>query len=315
MLQLETTLEMPPPKAARKPIQTKDIAVIIATRGRPEIVKELVKDIAQQSKPPDHVFVIATRPEDVWELDRAQPNLTIEIGRTGLTKQRNDGLALAGAKFSYVVFFDDDFIPSRFWLERVFEIFESRPDVAGITGTVLEDGTTTAGVPLNEARSIVRLHDTAADQSGALHDKLAYGGNMGSNMAFRYSALRNIAFDERLPLYAWLEDHDFRGQVERHGRVLRADALWGVHLGHKPGRLRGVMLGYSQIANPLYLAKKGTVPKPYLAKLITKNVVINAVRSLWPEPFVDRKGRLFGNMLALADLVRGRMSPERVLEL
>jgi GT2 family glycosyltransferase len=315
MLQLETTLEMPPPKVARKPVQTKDIAVIIATRGRPEIVKELVKDIAQQSKPPDHTFVIATRPEDVWELDRAQPNVTVEIGRTGLTKQRNDGLALAGAKFSYIVFFDDDFVPSRFWLERVFEIFESRPDVAGVTGTVLADGTTTAGVPLNEARSIVRLHDTGPHQDGMLHDKLAYGGNMGSNMAFRYSALRNIAFDERLPLYAWLEDHDFRGQVERHGRVVRADALWGVHLGHKPGRLRGVMLGYSQIANPLYLAKKGTVPKPYLAKLITKNVVINAVRSLWPEPFVDRRGRLIGNIVALADLVRGRMSPERVLEL
>src|SRR5215212_6785100 len=60
MLQLETTHEMPPPKVARKPVQTKDIAVIIATRGRPEIVKELVKDIAQQSKPPDHTFVSET---------------------------------------------------------------------------------------------------------------------------------------------------------------------------------------------------------------------------------------------------------------
>src|SRR5215203_2897289 len=132
---------------------------------------------------------------------------------------------------------------------------------------------------------------------------------------FVNSAVRNIRFDERLPLYAWLEDHDFRGQIERHGRVVRADRLWGVHLGHKQGRVRGVTLGYSQIANALYLAKKGTVPKLYLAKLVTKNLLINAVRSVRPEPFVDRRGRLLGNIFALADFVRGRIAPERALEL
>jgi len=30
---------------------------------------------------------------------------------------------------------------------------------------------------------------------------------------------------------------------------------------------------------------------------------------------VDRRGRLQGNLLALADLARGRITPERVLEL
>jgi GT2 family glycosyltransferase len=297
------------------PVRTHDIAVIISTRGRPAIVDALVEQLSEQTRPPDHVFVIGTKADDIAGLNQERDRLTVQVGRTGLTLQRNDGLALAGSRFSLIVFFDDDFVPSRFWLERMSEIFESRPDVAGVTGTVLADGTTTAGVSLNEARSIVRLRDTDSRHGGMLHDKLAYGGNMGSNMAFRYSALRGLAFDERLPLYAWLEDHDFRGQIERHGHVVRADALWGVHLGHKHGRLRGVMLGYSQIANTVYLAKKGTVPKPYLAKLAGKNVLINAVRSLRPEPFVDRRGRLIGNMIALGDLLRGRLAPERVLEL
>src|SRR5215210_1884016 len=195
------------------------------------------------------------------------------------------------------------------------DIFESRPDIAGLTGDILADGTTTAGVPLDVARSMVRLRDSQPTHTGILHEKIAYGSNMGCNMAFRYSALRNKRFDERLPLYAWLEDHDFRGQIERHGRVVRADDLWGVHLGHKQGRVRGVTLGYSQVANVVYLAKKGTVPKPYLAKLMSKNLLINAVRSLRPEPFVDRRGRLLGNMIALADIARGRIAPERILEL
>src|SRR5215212_6836847 len=128
MLQLETTLELPAAKSVRQPVRAMDVAVIIATRGRPAIVNELVKELAQQSKAPAHTFVIATRAEDVSQLNVDRPHLTVQIGRTGLTMQRNDGLALAGSQFSYIVFFDDDFIPSRFWLERMIGIFESNPD-------------------------------------------------------------------------------------------------------------------------------------------------------------------------------------------
>ena len=180
---------------------------------------------------------------------------------------------------------------------------------------MLADGATTAGIGPDEAQAITRQRDSNPSHAGILHERVGYGGNMGCNMAFRYSALRSITFDERLPLYAWLEDADFRGQVVRHGRMVRSDGLWGVHLGHKQGRVRGVTLGYSQIANAVYLAKKGTVPTAYLANLATKNLLSNTVRSLRPEPFVDRRGRLLGNIIALADLVRGRIAPERVLEL
>jgi hypothetical protein len=42
---------------------------------------------------------------------------------------------------------------------------------------------------------------------------------------------------------------------------------------------------------------------------------MNIVHSPRPEPYVDRRGRLRGNLLALADLVRKRIAPERVLDL
>jgi len=295
--------------------RAKGTAIIISTRGRPDIVNALIRQIAEQSKPPEHIFVIASKADDVAGLNQNQEHLTVQIGRTGSTFQRNDGLALAGSRFSYIVFFDDDFVPSRFWLERMSEIFELRPDIAGLTGTVLADGTRTAGIRLDDAQSMVRLRDSNPSHSGILHERFSYGSNIGCNMAFRYSAMRGITFDEGLPLYAWHEDSDFRGQIERRGLVARADALWGVHLGHKQGRGRGVTLGYSQIANSVYLAKKGTVPTRFLAKIASKNLVINAVRSFWPEPFVDRRGRLRGNIIALADIVRGRIAPERILEL
>jgi GT2 family glycosyltransferase len=290
-------------------------AVIVSTRGRPDIVNALVEQLDGQTKIPAHVFVIGTSSADIARLDQTRTNLTAVVGREGSSSQRNDGLALAGSRFSSIVFFDDDFVPSRFWIERMEAVFAAHPDIAGLTGIVLADGTTTAGIGLDDACASVRAHDAHPDGAVRILDGLNYGGNMGCNMAFRASALEGITFDERLPLYAWLEDADFRSQVEKRGRVVRVEGLWGVHLGHKQGRGRGVTIGYSQIANAIYLGRKGTVPKAHLAKLAARNFAANLVRSIRPEPFVDRRGRLRGNLLAMADYVRGRVKPERILEL
>src|SRR4051812_46701449 len=67
-------------------------AVIVSTRGRPGILKALVEQLAQQSKPPEHLFVVASRAEDIAASNPNQDNLTIHIGRTGSSLQRNDGL-------------------------------------------------------------------------------------------------------------------------------------------------------------------------------------------------------------------------------
>jgi hypothetical protein len=87
--------------------------------------------------------------------------------------------------------------------------------------------------------------------------------------------------------------------------------LWGVHLGHKAGRGRGVTLGYSQIANAVYLANKGTVPTSHLLSGAVRNFLSNVVKSVRPEAYVDRRGRLVGNIIALSDVARGSFTPER----
>jgi hypothetical protein len=48
---------------------------------------------------------------------------------------------------------------------------------------------------------------------------------------------------------------------------------------------------------------------------IARNMAMNVARSVYPEPYVDRRGRLCGNILALRDLIAGRMIPERILDL
>jgi hypothetical protein len=124
-----------------------------------------------------------------------------------------------------------------------------------------------------------------------------------------------LRFDERLPLYGWLEDLDLSTRLSRRGTLYHASALRGVHRGVKRGRTSGVRFGYSQIANPLYLLVRGRAPVHYAFANICRNLAANLLRVSKPEPWVDRKGRLKGNGLAAWDLVRGRLKPERILEL
>jgi hypothetical protein len=116
-------------------------------------------------------------------------------------------------------------------------------------------------------------------------------------------------------LYGWQEDIDFTSQLRRYGRVVGFNTIIGVHLGLKAGRVSGVRFGYSQIANPTYLISKGTVPATFALDLMARNIAANLLRSLWPEPWIDRRGRLRGNLLAVGHLMMGRIEPEYILKI
>lgn len=137
----------------------------------------------------------------------------------------------------------------------------------------------------------------------------------GCNMAVRMDAVSRggIRFDEKLPLYGWQEDVDFCRRLAPQGRIVWSPALRGVHLGSKRGRSPGLRLGYSQVANPPYLIGKGTVSRSWALRLIGRNIAANLLGSLRTQGLVDRRGRLRGNLVALRDMVLGRMSPDRIL--
>lgn len=135
-------------------------------------------------------------------------------------------------------------------------------------------------------------------------------------MAVRLSPILEhaLAFDEQLPLYGWLEDVDFSRSIARYGRSVRVEGARGVHLGVRSGRQPGRRLGYSQVANPVYLIRKGTMSKGRAIAQIGRNILANTRGLLFNDRLIDRWGRLNGNLLALSDLLIGRASPSRILE-
>jgi GT2 family glycosyltransferase len=290
------------------------IVVGIATAGRRDILAETLRHIGLQSRLPDMVYVCPSTDADVdrESLDGLDIPVRIVAGNKGSCAQRNAILDVAGDA-DVIVFFDDDFLPAVSFLAETERLFSGNPEIIAATGRVLVDGIHGPGLSVAEGLDIL-AQDDGADAVGPF--ETVYN-TYGCNMAFRVSAITQdgTRFDENLPLYGWQEDVDFCRRLAGKGAIVQSPALRGVHLGHKRGRTSGLRFGYSQVANPVYLVGKRTVSLKWALRLMGGNIAANVVGSLKPQGIVDRRGRLKGNMIAIFDMVTGRMKPQRVLGL
>jgi GT2 family glycosyltransferase len=297
---------------AESPLARMRVAVGIATRGRPEILAETIGDLEKQSRRPDSIWVAYSDPSDIADLPVRFPHVHLIQTRLGLTVQRN-AILDALSNEDVLTFLDDDFFLHRDYLAVIEDVLISHPHIVATTGKLLADGINGAGFTVSRAKSII-----ARARGLRRVNKLTSVFNAyGCNMSMRMEPIRThrLRFDENLPLYGWYEDVEFSRQLARHGDIVRVRNACGVHLGAKVGRQSGVKLGYSQVANPFYLARKRSVGWEYAVASMVSRSMKNLVRSAAPEPFVDRLGRLQGNLKGWRELVEGTISPTRILEL
>lgn len=289
------------------------IAVGIPTTGRPAVLVEVLRELQSQTRPADRVLVCCARPADIAALNSQVRGVEVFLSAPGSSRQRNRILD-AAEDCDVVVFFDDDFLPQPTYLEVMERLFAARADLVVATGHVLADGACGPGLSLAEGRAILRADQFTGDACAASPTHNGYG----CNMAVRLGVARrhDLRFDEHLPLYGWQEDSDLSRRLARHGAVLLSEAARGVHLGVKQGRTSGLRFGYSQMANPLYIARRTELYSlRHALGQMARNLAANVLHALSPEPWIDRRGRLRGNLIAVADLLRGRLDPERVLDL
>ncbi|QFI69922.1 glycosyltransferase family 2 protein [Sinorhizobium alkalisoli] len=285
------------------------MVVIIATFGRKEQLARLLKHLERQERLPDEVIVSVPDETDIVAHETTRFPFSIVAGKRGLCAQRNQALDLALGRSDVITFFDDDFIPQHNYLRLLEAAFQKNHEWAVVMGHVVKDGAKTAGLTWTEGIEALAADAELPPREPKVADHI---GAYGCNMSIRARLIGRLRFDERLVLYGWQEDIDFTSQLRRLGRVVELSTLRGVHLGLKAGRVSGERFGYSQVANPIYLIRKGTVPASFALPLMGRNITANLVRSLWPEPHVDRRGRLRGNFTALAHVLRGRIEPEYI---
>jgi GT2 family glycosyltransferase len=288
------------------------IAVVMATIGRPHTCLRTINRLAAQSRRPDRVLVVGVSPADIAELSQAEIPVEAYLGPKGSCHQRNHALAILRNDADLVLFIDDDFVPAERYLANAEALFREHPDVVGATGRIIADGAKGRGLSFEQAEAMIAADSAVGHHGAAIRPRRAL---YGCNMVLRATAIADLRFDENLPLYAWQEDIDFSYRVGEKGRLVDCAAMAGVHMGEKAGRTSGRRLGYSQVANPIYLLRKGTIDPEEVWRVMPRNVTANLVRSLKPEPWIDRRGRLFGNILAFRDHLTGRLHPRRILEM
>ena len=285
------------------------IFVMVATVGRAEVTLRTVDRLALQTRKPDGIVVVGAQASDIAGVEQARGNPEIHLGERGVCNQRNRGLDIIGDRADVVIFFDDDFVPAEDFIEQTAKLFAERPNLVGATGRLIADGVHGVGLTVDEGVALIEA-DTHPPSFETVSQAL-----YGCNMIIRLAAAQGLRFDPALPLYGWQEDIDFTFQLGRRGDMVKSSLLRGVHLGAKGGRSPGARLGYSQIANPIYLLRKRTIPPALARRIMWRNLAANLVRSLKPESHIDRRGRAKGNLLAIKDLALGRLDPRRILEM
>jgi len=289
------------------------IAIAIATAGRREGLSETIGYLRRQTRPADAFYVCPASDADldISCLDGFPSPTHVVKGPRGLPAQRNAILRQMGNE-DIVIFFDDDFLPEPTFMAELERLYANHPDVLVATGHVVADGIKGHGISLEDALATIAALPPLPE-SELRPSYSAYG----CNMAVRIDVARQagIEFDETLPLYGWWEDVDFSRRLAPLGRIVTCNRMRGVHQGSKKGRTPGKRVGYSQVANILYMKRKGSIAATMAFRQIFRNMAANLAGSLLPEPWIDRRGRLAGNLIAVGDVIKGRIDPQRILEL
>lgn len=284
---------------------------MLASAGRPELLRRVLDNVSM-SRDVEFVGVVSVPDESSLPSDSsALAGWQIVTGARGLAAQRNAGLDVL-QEIDVVVFFDDDAVVRADYLAEALDFLAAHPDVVGLTGRVLLDGAASGEIDQELAEEVLVRSELEPRAHGWRATRELYG----CNFAVRLSAVPGLRFDDALPLYSWLEDHDVARRLMKVGSLAKVDDCVIVHRGAASGgRQSHWRLGYSQVMNPVHLWRKGSFPAWLMAWEIFRPSAKNLVQSAGGAHVDWRRQRLQGNALAWVDLLHGRVTPERITEL
>jgi hypothetical protein len=110
------------------------IGLIIASYGRPELVRQLLSTIERQARVPDQIVVSVVTEKDFEAGSATNPKVDVVYSSPGLCAQRNKGLGFLQDRVDVVLFIDDDFWMSETYIAELERIFSTNEDIVAVTG-------------------------------------------------------------------------------------------------------------------------------------------------------------------------------------
>ena len=288
-----------------------NVSALICSYKRPAVLHDTVCSLLRQHYPPLEIVICCPSTDHILEETLALPIVRFVLSQRGSTLQRNAALDAVNPATDLVAFFDDDIELCPSYLSNMVSLFVAKSDIMLSSGYMIADGGRGEAVSRQEALALCKLSESVINQSELFQTSpLDYG--YGCNMVVRSSRALSCRFDERLALYAWLEDSDYSYHCTRgcHPPVTNMLAK-AVHLGWRGGRISGLQMGYAQITNPVYLWRKAGVFtfRHLFIQYWMRCMIANCVGVIWGKAEDDRFNRLRGNGIALWRLATGKCDP------
>ena len=294
-------------------------AVIIASSGRPSVLSDTVASLHSQSYKITQLIIVTPRESDAERSTLSSYDATFVVGPDGLTTQRNAGIRQLASDIDWVAFFDDDLELHCDYLLEACRFLQRNPSVAALSGFLMADG----NISREQARSLIfGYHGLSTKRVACFRNHGPLHMLYGCNMVIRRSLLDYECFDESLPRYSYAEDYDLSVRLMNYGHVGRFSRCVAVHLQHSGGRISGKSIGYSMIANNWYFLRKRVThlsfPMNYIRfvlVIVFKRILLNGTAWISRKTERDPRGQLQGNLLAVRDILIGKSSPSRILDL
>ena len=260
------------------------LSVLIATKGRPEPLRQTLASLFAASPLPYEVIVVDGDRDLSAKLVAAEagnglgpPGVTYLPSPSGLTLQRNVGLKAATG--DVVVFLDDDVDVDPALFAALAAAYDDG-GVVGATGRVVEEAPRRFGNTRSLARRALFFGEEGTMTRFGYPRRLQ-GTDTERNVEFmpgclmsaRLDVASQLGFDEALHGYALAEDEDFSYRLSQVGRIryVPQAVVWHKNLGMRSSTVR--RFNRDIVVNRTYLFRKNFKATP-LARLQFAGMVL-----------------------------------------
>jgi len=294
------------------------VALIIATKDRPEELSKLLTSLSRQSYYPDQIIVVdGSQPPlgDLIEKFSFMNIVSLRVFPPSGTKQRNAGILSVEKGISLVGFVDDDVVFEPESVERMMTYWESAPQSVGgasfnrvnhpaLTGEWLKRSLLLEKLGLYNRKEGLVLSSGFQIMYGAA-EKTTFIQWLGTTASvWRKEIFENFKFDEWFSGYSYLEDLDFSYRV---GKVRRLAIVADAPYYHHPspvGRPRDFIFGKKEVLNRFYFVRKHQELSVGKCCLTLVSRMILSFFLLFYERRMSYANRLLGNFAGFLESVK-----------
>ncbi len=292
------------------------LALVIATKDRPNELRRLLLSVRRQTRRPEQIIIVDGGAAPVGDVVGAFDDLNITYRRSlppSSSRQRNEGIDLAGPDITLIGFLDDDCVLEDDSIRAMMDFWVTvYDDVAGASFNMLNhppsDFFRLKRLPFVKRLGIYSIDPGHVLPSGfqttigqAPHTICVRWLPSGAAV-WRRNIFLETRFDDWFDGYGYLEDLDFSYEVGRRHRLVVVAEAGYVHLPCWDSRAGEFAFGRKEVRNRLHFVRKHpelSITKCYLS--LGFRFTINVVLA-FQERRIGHLQRALGNICGLIGL-------------